>query len=154
MKLLSQQLHGATATQSSTVGWKEICCGRTVYTSNTATGTLRLTVASGNPLFYFSTLHEEFVTNNSGYDMRQIGWAMGWRVNTSGGIDNPNGNGAANFVPTQMEWLAGNTTWAGWTVGTGTITWNTAANSTSNSTTIHRVMVYSERIDLITLSCI
>ncbi len=154
MKLLGTQLHGYTAAQSSTIGWKENCCGKTVNTSNNTTGMLRLTVANGNPEFFFSTLQEEVVTNNNGYDIKHISWAMGWRVNTSGGIDNPNGNGAANFIPFQLDWLSGNINWAYWTVGTRTITWNTTSSSSSSTTTIHRVMVYSERIDLITLSCI
>lgn len=153
MKLLGTQLHGYTATQSSTIGWKENCCGKSVG-AYTTTGMLRLTVASGNPLFYFSTLQEEMVTNNNGTDIRHISWAMGWRVQTNGAIDNPNGNGAANFIPFQLSWNEGSTDWAYWSVGTRTITWNTASASTSSSTTIHRVMVYSERIDLITLSCI
>ncbi len=153
MKLLSQQLHGATATQSATIGWKEISCSRTVG-SYSATGTLRLTVASGNPLFYFTTLQEGFTANNSGWGTRFIGWTKGWRVQTSGAIDNPTGNGACDFIPRQLEWNAGSIDWAFWTVGTRTITWNTCNCATSSSTTIHRVMVYSERIDLITLSCV
>lgn len=153
MKLLSQQLHGYTAAQSSTIGWKECTCGKSTSGSYQQLGNLRLTVSGGNPEFYFTTFQEETVTNNNGADIRYIGWTMGWRVNTSGGIDNPSGNGAANFIPLQLEWNSGSTDWAYWDIATRTITWR-ATSAAAVATTIQRVMVYSERIDLITFSCV
>lgn len=153
MKLLSSQLHGFTATQSSTRGWKEIVCGKSGTGSYQHLGCLQLSIASGNPEFYFTTFQEETVTSNSGDDMRCIGWTMGWRVNTGGGVDNPTGNGACNFIFPQMEWNAESTDWSLWDVGTRTVTWR-ASSASVTSTTIHRVMVYSDRIDLITLSCV
>lgn len=153
MKLLSQQLQGYTAAQSSTIGWKECVCGKSGTGSFQSLGSLQLSIAGGNPEFYFTTFQEETVMNNNGGDIRFIGWTMGWRINTSGGIDNPTGNGACNFIPTQFEINAGSTDWSYWDVGTRTITWR-ASSASAISTTIHRVMVYSERIDLITLSCV
>jgi hypothetical protein len=153
MKLLSQVLQGYTATQSSTIGWKECVCGKSGTASFQNLGCLQLSIASGNPEFYFTTFQEETVTNNSGSDIRYIGWTMGWRVTTSGAIDNPTGNGACNFVPFQYEAYTGSTDWAYWDIGTRTITWR-ASSFSAISTTIQRVMVYSERIDLITLSCV
>jgi hypothetical protein len=153
MKLLSSELYGYTATQSSTIGWKEYVCGKSGTATYQHLGSLRLTIASGNPEFYFTTFQEETVTNNSGADIRYIGWAIGWRVNTSGTIDNPTGNGACNFVPYQFEYSTGNTDWSYWDLATRTLTWR-ASSSAAVSTTIHHVMVYSERIDLISFSCV
>lgn len=153
MKLLSQSLQGYTATQSSTIGWKECVCGKSGTGAYQNLGCLQLTVAAGNPEFFFTTFQEEMVSANSDDDIRYIGWTKGWRVNTSGGIDNPTGNGACDFVPLQREYNTNVTDWSYWDVGTRTITWR-ASSSAAISTTIHRVMVYSERIDLITLSCV
>lgn len=153
MKLLNQSLQGFTATQSSTIGWKDCACGKSGTSSYQNLGSLQLSIAGGNPEFYFTTFQEEMVSNNSGADIRFIGWTMGWRVNTSGGVDNPNGNGACNFIPIQYATDSGSTDWSYWDVGTRTITWR-ASSSAATSTTIQRVVVYSERIDLITLSCV
>lgn len=153
MRINNQSLQSYTATQSSTRGWKDCSCGKSGTTSYQNLGSLRLTIADGNPEFYFTTFQDETVTNNGGADIRFIGWTMGWRVNTGGGIDNPTGNGACNYVQRQAEWNSGNTNWSFWDVATRTITWR-ASSAAATSTTIHRVMVYSERIDLITLSCI
>jgi hypothetical protein len=153
MRLLNRQLHGITATQSATRGWKECVCGKSNGGSYQTVGSLRLEVSGGNPEFYFSTLQEETVTHNNGADIRWIGFAHGWRVQSNGNIDNPTGNGAANFVVYQMEFNAGSTDWSYWDVGNRTITWR-ASSAAGVSTTIHRVMVYSERIDLITLYCV
>lgn len=153
MKLLNKQLHGYTANQSSTIGWKEISCGKSGTSSFQNLGCLQLSIAGGNPEFYFTTFQEEMLCSNSGDDIRVISFVYGWRVNTSGGIDNPSGNGAASFVGFQYEWNAESTDWAYWDIGTRTITWR-ASSSSAISTTIQRVMVYSERIDLITLSCV
>lgn len=153
MKLLNQQLRGYTATQSSTIGWKECACGKSGTGTYQHLGNLQLSIAGGNPEFYFTTFQEAFVTSNSGDDLRNIEFVYGWRVNTGGTIDNPSGNGAANFVGYQREWNAESTDWAYWDIGTRTITWR-ATSSAAVATTIQRVMVYSERIDLITLSCV
>lgn len=153
MRLLNRQLHGITATQSATNGWKECVCGKSGTGSYQSLGCLRLEIAAGNPEFYFSTLQEETVTNNNGADIRWIGFSHGWRVQSNGVIDNPTGNGAANFVTYQLEFNAGSTDWSYWDIGNRTITWR-ASSSAAVSTTIQRVMVYSERIDLITLYCV
>jgi hypothetical protein len=153
MRLLSQQLRGITATQSSTRGWKEIVCGKSNGGSYQSTGLLQLSIAGGNPEFYFTTFQDETVTNNNGDDLRYIGFTYGWRCQSNGSIDNPTGNGACNFVPTQQEWNAESTDWSYWDVGNRTITWR-ASSAAATSTTIQHVMVYSERIDLITLTCV
>jgi hypothetical protein len=153
MRLLNRQLHGITATQSSTRGWKECVCGKSNGGSYQTVGSLRLEVSGGNPEFYFSTLQEETVFSVNGDDMRYIGWGIGWRVQSNGVVDNPTGNGAANFVSLQAEWNAESTDWSYWDVGSRTVTWR-ASSAAAVSNTIHRVMVYSERIDLITLYCV
>ena len=153
MRLLNQQLQGYTAAQSSTIGWKECVCGKSGTSSYQNLGCLQLSISGGNPEFYFTTFQEEHVTNNGGSDIRFIGWTIGWRVQSSGAIDNPTGNGACNFVQIQYEANTGSTDWSYWDVGTRTITWR-ASSSAATSTTLQRVMVYSERIDLITLSCV
>lgn len=153
MKLLSQQLYGRTAAQSSTIGWKECVCGKSGTGTFQHLGNLQLGIAGGNPEFYFTTFQESTVTSNSGDDLRNISFVYGWRVNTGGGIDNPSGNGAASFVGYQREWNAESTDWSYWDLGTRTITWR-ASSASVVSTTIQRVSVYSERIDLITLYCV
>jgi hypothetical protein len=144
---LKTQLQGITAGQSSTIGWKECVCSKTNSTTN-----LRLTVSGGNPEFYFTTFQEEMLSDTNGAGMTSIAWTIGWRVNTSGGIDNPTGNGACNFIPWQKSWNNSGWDWSFWDVATSTITWRSSGGATIN--TIHRVLVYSERIDLITLSCV
>jgi hypothetical protein len=153
MKILNRELQGYTATQSSTIGWKDCSCGKSGTATYQDLGCLQLAIASGNPEFYFTTFQEETVTNNSGADVRYIGWTTGWRVNTSGTIDNPTGNGACYFAPYQYVTDGGNTDWSYWDITTRAITWR-ASSSAAISTTIQRVIVYSERIDLITLSCV
>jgi hypothetical protein len=153
MKINNQSLQGYTATQSSTIGWKDCSCGKSTTTTSQNLGCLQLSIASSNPEFFFTTFQDEMVTNNSGADIRAIGWTIGWRVNTSGVIDNPTGNGACNFIHTQYSTDAGNTDWSYWDVTTRTITWRTSSTA-AIATTIQRVLVYSERIDLITLSCV
>lgn len=152
MKLLAPQLQGYTANQSSTIGWKSISCAKNIA-ANSVTGCLRITIASGNPLFYFTVFQEEWVTESNGAGQKYIGWTKGYRIQTSGAIDNPTGNGACNFIPFQLSANDGNINWAYETVGTRTITWNTT-NSGVATSTIHFVTVFSERIDLITLSCL
>jgi hypothetical protein len=153
MRINNQSLQGYTATQSSTIGWKDCACGKSGTSSYQNLGCLQLAIASGNPEFYFTTFQEETVTNNSGADIRHIGWTMGWRVQSNGVVDNPTGNGACNFIPVQYATDYGSTDWSYWDVGTRTITWR-ASSSAAVSTTVQRVIVYSERIDLITLSCV
>jgi hypothetical protein len=153
MRINNKSLQGYTATQSSTIGWKDCACGKSGTSSYQNLGCLQLAISSGNPEFYFTTFQEEMVSNNSGADIRYIGWTMGWRVNTSGTIDNPTGNGACNFIPMQYSTDAGSTDWSYWDISTRAITWR-ASSSAATSTTIQRVIVYSERIDLITLSCV
>jgi hypothetical protein len=153
MRLLGPQLHGITATQSGTVGWKEIVCGKTNGGSYQSTGLLQLSVAGGNPEIYFTTIQDEHVVNVNGADLRYIGFTYGWRCQTNGNIDNPTGNGACNFVSAQQEWNAGSTDWSYWDIGNRTITF-TARSSAAQSNTIQHVMVYSSRIDLITLTCV
>jgi hypothetical protein len=153
MRINNQSLQGYTATQSSTIGWKDCACGKSGTSSYQNLGCLQLAIASGNPEFYFTTFQEEMVSNNSGADIRHIGWTTGWRVNTSGTIDNPTGNGACYFIPYQYDTDSGNTDWSYWDITTRAITWR-ASSSAAISTTVQRVIVYSERIDLITLSCV
>jgi hypothetical protein len=153
MRLLSQQLHGITRTQSATIGWKEIVCGKSNGGGYQSTGLLQLSIAGGNPEFYFTTFQDETVTANNTDDMRYIGFTYGWRVQSNGVIDNPTGNGACSFVSFQTEWNAESTDWSYWDIGSRTITFR-ASSASQVSTTIQHVMVYSERIDLITLTCV
>jgi hypothetical protein len=153
MRLLNRQLQGITATQSATVGWKECACGKANGGAYQSTGLLQLSIAGGNPEFYFTTLQEESVTAINDDDLRYIGFTHGWRVNTGGSIDNPTGNGAANFVSIQQEFSGNVTDWSYWDIGNRTITWR-ASSAAGVSTTIQHVQVYSERIDLITLTCV
>lgn len=156
MQLKSKELQLYTATQSSTRGWKDCACSKTVSSSYTNVGNLQLTVANGNPSLRFFTFQEEFCTDNNGAGMMYIGWTMGWTCDGSNGaINNPTGNGACNFIPVQQSWNnSGSLDWSFWDVGTRTITWRSSSQASSSVNVIQRVMVYSERIDLITLSCV
>jgi hypothetical protein len=153
MQLLNRQLQGITATQSGNIGWKECVCGKANGGGFQTTGLLQLSIAGGNPEFYFTTLQEQSVTAIFDDDLRYIGFTHGWRVQSNGSIDNPTGNGAANFVSIQQEFSANVTDWSYWDVGNRTITWR-ASSASGVSTTIQHVQVYSERIDLITLTCV
>jgi hypothetical protein len=153
MRLLGPQLQGITRTQSSTIGWKECACGKANSGGFQTTGLLQLSIAGGNPEFYFTTLQEESVTAINDDDLRYIGFTYGWRVQSNGAIDNPTGNGACNFVSIQQEYSANVTDWSYWDIGTRTITFR-ASSASGVSTTIQHVQVYSERIDLITLTCV
>jgi len=157
MRLLSNSLQGYTGTQSSTIGWKEICCSRSTTAQNQVTNILRLNITTGNPEFYFTVFTDGSISNGSigfyGAASGAIGHIRGFKVSTSGVISIP--GGAIDIVSYAGSNNLTDFPWPGYTTDTGNIyfrTGNSSAYSIVN-TQIY-LSVYSERIDLITLSCV
>lgn len=143
-----------TATQSSTIGWKEISCSKVVSSNYNDVATVRLAIASGNPEIFFTTSHEQVVMRNNTEAYRSINFTKGWRCNTGGTIDNPTGNGACDFVAWQLAWNDGCMDWGYWNLGTRYIDFKINSGCAAPVTSVITVLVYSERKDLITLSCL
>jgi hypothetical protein len=159
MKILSSSLQGYTNTQSSTIGWKEICCSKSTTGLYERTTMLRLSIASGNPEFYFTVLYDSSISNGNigigGVAAGLASFAKGFRILTTGVIEIPLNNSACNFDTGYNNYNIVDTQHIDSYPNTGYIDFKTAF---SNTYTILNnqiyLSVYSERIDLITLSCL
>ncbi len=142
---------GYSATQNSQRGWKEINCSKSMTSGYSTVNTISLNIAAGNPQFYFMVYHEYWgsVTDYGIHLAR--GDAYGWGVNTDGSLFQ---HGAmANF----------NYYFYSWNSGIPSPTTNTATrqlNITSrtqdygNVRHVHQLYIFSDRIDLITPTCV
>jgi hypothetical protein len=159
MKLLSQQFQGYSNAQSSTVGWKEICCSKSTTAKNQVISFLRLSVTTGNPEFAFTVFtHINFFNENISTTPRGIGNrsnVIGYRINTSGIIDNPTDSGAVNTSAFGNQWDLVETAFPTIVINTNNIEYRTySTNNYIGISTMITLSVFSDRIDLITLSCI
>jgi len=157
MRLLSGSLQGYTGTQSSTIGWKEICCSRSTTAQNQSTAMLRLSISTGNPEFYFIVFTDDSISNGSigfyGAASGFISRSRGFKITTTGDISIP--AGACDFVSYAQGWNLVSYPWPGTLLGTRSIDFRTGNSSDySIVNTQMNLSVYSERIDLITLSCV
>jgi hypothetical protein len=157
MRLLSNSLQGYTNTQSSTIGWKEICCSKSSTAIQQQINTIRLNIASGNPEFYFTTFTDGSISNGNigvyGAASGAIGHIRGFKVTTGGVISIPGGAVDIVFYASNNNLV--DFPWPGYTTDTGNIYFRTgnSDNYSIVNTQIY-LSVYSERIDLITLSCV
>jgi hypothetical protein len=159
MKILSNSLQGYTNTQSSTIGWKEICCSKSTTAQSQQIPIITLSIASGNPEMYLTTFTDSMIAHQSigfyGAASGTIGHVKGFRVTTAGVIDIPSGNGACDFVSYAQAWNFVDFPWPGTVTGTRFINFRTGnSNNYSVLNTQMYLSVYSERIDLITLTCV
>lgn len=157
MKILSNSLQGYTNTQSSTIGWKEICCSKSSTAQNQQINTIRLNIASGNPEFYLTTFTDGNISNGNiglyGAASGAIGHMRGFKVTTGGVISIP--GGAVDIVSYTQGWNLVDFPWPNYITDTGNIYFRTGySTSYSIINTQIYLSVYSERIDLITLTCI
>ena len=157
MKILSGSLQGYTGTQSSTIGWKEICCSRSTTAVNQVTNILRLNITTGNPEFYFTIFTESNISNGNigfyGAASGVQGNIKGFKVTTGGVISIP--AGAVDIIPYAQSNNLVDFAFPGYTTDTGDIYFRTGnSNNYSIVNTQIYLSVYSERIDLITLSCV
>jgi len=157
MKILSKSLQGYTNTQSSTIGWKEICCSKSTTAINQQINTLRLNIATGNPEFYFTVFTDSNISNgNIGFYGAASGnenYVRGFKVTTGGIISIP-GGAVDNVFYAQSGNLV-DFPWSRYITDTGNIYFRTGnSNAYSIVNTQIYLSVYSERIDLITLTCV
>ena len=157
MKLLSSSLQGYSNTQSSTIGWKEISCSKSTTAQNQVINFLKLSITTGNPEFYFITFTDESVSHGSvGFYSAAngiIGKVKGYKVNTAGIISS---DGAmVDLIPYAQGWNLVSYPWSSTTTDAGNLYFRTANSSDYSIVHTHvNLCVFSERIDLITLSCI
>jgi len=157
MKILSTPLQGYTNTQSSTIGWKEICCSKSSTAIQQQINTIRLRITTGNPEFYFTVFVESNISNGNigfyGAASGVKGDIRGFKVSTSGVISIP--AGAVDIVSYSQSNNLVDFPFPGYTTDTGNIYFRTGnSNNYSIVNTQIYLSVYSERIDLITLSCV
>jgi len=157
MKLLASSLQGYTNTQSSTIGWKEISCSKSTTAQNQAINFLKLSITAGNPEFYFTIFTDENVCNGSvgfyGAATGVIGRIKGYKVNTSGIISSD--AAMVDLIPYATGWNLVSYPWPGTATDAGNLYFKTSSSSDYSIVHTHiNLSVYSERIDLITLSCI
>ncbi len=153
MKLFKNTaLEGYSATQSSQRGWKEISCTKLMNSGYSTVNTVSLTIASGNPETYFMVYWEYF---NCPIDSAQHfarGDCKGYGFNTSGGlIDHP---AMANFNYYFYSWNASGVLSPSTNSSTRTLNFTSRTTDWGNVRHIHLLYVFSERIDLITLTCV
>jgi hypothetical protein len=153
MRLLRNvELLGYTQTQNSQRGWKEINCSKEMNSGYSTVNTVSLTVANGNPEFYFIVYWEYFLAVSNAAVHFARADAYGYGFNTSGGLITHPAMAAFNYY----FW--------GWN-GSGIISPSNnnstrVLNFTSRTTDygsvrhVHQLYVFSERIDLITLTCV
>lgn len=140
---------------STNVGWKTIACSKTFTTSYTTVPAIRLTFAAGNPLIHFGTIFEQSINKNLGDAWQTINFWYGWEINTSGGIDNRTGNGAANMSPFNFGWnYNSGLDWSYWTIATRTLTFNAQSSGDAYITVNLKVSVFCDRWDLVTLATV
>lgn len=157
MKILSNSLQGYTNTQSSTIGWKEICCSRSTTAINQQTNMLRLNITTGNPEFYFTVFTDSNISNGNigvyGAASGAIGHVRGFKVTTGGVLSIP--GGAVDIISYAQSGNLTDSPWPNYITDTGNIYFRTGnSNVYSIVNTQIYLSVYSERIDLITLTCI
>jgi hypothetical protein len=157
MKILSNSLQGYTNTQSSTIGWKEICCSKSTTAINQQINTLRLNITTGNPEFYFTVFTDGNISNGNigfyGAASGAIGHIRGFKVTTGGIISIP--GGAVDIVSYAQSANLADFPWPNYITDTGNIYFRTGnSNAHSIVNTQIYLSVYSERIDLITLTCV
>lgn len=155
MRLLSQSLQGYSNTQSSTIGWKEICCSKSTTATNQVLPVVRLSITAGNPEFYFTVFTDDSISNGNfavyGAASGAISRVRGFKVTTGGVISIP--GGACDFISYAQNWNLLNAPWPGYLASTGYIDFRTGnSGDYSVVNTQMYLSVYSERIDLITLS--
>lgn len=150
MRLLNQQLQGFTATQSTQRGWKEATFSRTITTSYTTVTMGTLTIANGNPEFAFTYWDEQIIINNNNAAFQSITFLQGRTVNTSGTIYDHGAQVNTNY--TNTGWNNSGGDWSYNSQGTRVLNIRASSNGWSNATIIKNIRVWSERIDLITLS--
>ena len=157
MKILSNSLQGFTNTQSSTIGWKEICCSKSTTAQNQQTNMLRLNITTGITEFYFTVFTDSTISNGNigfyGAASGAIGNIRGFKVTIGGVISIP--GGAVDVVSYAQGGNLSDYPWPGYTTDVGNIYFRTG-NSSSYSIVNTQIYlsVYSERIDLITLTCV
>jgi len=157
MKILSSSLQGYTNTQSSTIGWEEMCCSRSTTAQSQQTPILRLSIAAGNPEFYFTTFVDSSFSHGSiGFYGAASGfesYARGFKVTTAGDVSLP--GGACDFNYNYGNWNLLGFPAVRHVTGTRYIDFRTGNSSDySIVNTQMYLSVYSERIDLITLTCV
>jgi len=157
MKILSNSLQGYTNTQSSTIGWKEICYSKSSTAVNQQINTIRLNIASGNPEIYLTTFADGNISNGNigfyGAASGAIQHIRGFKVTTGGVISIP--GGAVDIVSYAQSGNLVDFPWTGYNTDTGNIYFRTGnSNNYSIVNTQIYLSVYSERIDLITLTCV
>jgi len=152
MKLIGNQaLMGYTATQNSQRGWKEISCSKSMTSGYTTTNTISISIAGGNPEFFFTIYHEYWggVTDASIHLARGDVYCFG--VGTDGNLYQHGAMAAFNYY------------FYSWNSGIPSPTTNTSnrqLNITSrtqdygNVRHVHQLYIFSDRIDLITPTCI
>lgn len=150
MKLLNKNLHGFTATQSTQRGWKEITLSTTITTSYTTVTIGTLTIANGNPEFAFTIWDEQININNSNAGYQTITFLRGHTVNTSGNLFDHGAQVNTNY--TNTGWNNSGGDWSYNSGGTRVLNIRASSNGWSNATIIKNTRVWSERIDLITLT--
>ncbi len=153
MKLLKNEaLLGYTQTQNSQRGWKEISCTKLMNSGYSTVNTISLTIASGNPETYFIVYWEYFnsVIDNGQHFARAD--CKGYGFNTSGGlIDHP---AMANFNYYFYSWNASGVLSPSTNNSTRTLNFTSRTTDYGNVRHVHQIYVFSERIDLITLTCV
>jgi hypothetical protein len=156
MKILSGSLQGYTNTQSSTIGWKEICCSKTSTAQFQSIPTIRLNIATGNPEFYFTTYLESCISNGNigfyGPASGQIQHVRGFKVATNGVVSIP--GGAVDIIPYAQSWNLIDFPYSSYSTDTRNVYFNSRSSEYSTVNTQMCLSVYSERIDLITLTCV
>lgn len=153
----SGTLQGYAATQSSTAGWKEICCTKVMTTSYTTTATVRLDVTSGNPDLQMTVFWTWQAAGTSSANCWWWGQIFGYRCLTNGTPDNPTGNGAvgdARFIETYYNGGSSDINTPTTTFSTRRIDFNSRTGNIANVNYTHHIRVFSGRIDQVSLSCV
>ncbi len=153
MKLLKNEaLLGYTQTQNSQRGWKEINCSKVTNAGYTTVNTVSITIANSNPQFYFLVYWEYFgsVIDSDRHFARAD--CKAWGVDTSGNVTY-NGAGA-EFNYYFFAWNNSGMLSPSNNTSTRTLNFTSRTTDYGNMRHIHQLYVFSERIDLVTLTCV
>lgn len=150
MKLLNQTLQGFTATQSTQRGWEQITFTKTITSTYSGVSMGTLTISAGNPEFAFTIWDEQIIINNTNSGYQSITFMKGWTVDTSGNINDNGAQVNTNYLNTGWNNAGGD--WSYNNRSTRLLDIRAASNGWSNATIIKNIRVWSERIDLITIT--